>query len=91
MEQDKQEEQLHPPEEWIEQVSTGTDESSELITVSRNLWYPCRKVAESDGLYTQEHLALEVQFLPFQLDHFSVTFSLCLANMLFVSNKTEVE
>lgn len=91
MEQDEQEEQLHLPEEWIEQLLTGTNESSELIRMSRNLWSPCRKVAESDGWDTQEHLALEVQFFPFQLDHFSVTFSLCLANMFFVSNKKEIE
>lgn len=48
MEKDE-EEQIHVPEEWIEQLLTGTDESSELIRMSRNLWSTCRKVAEFDG------------------------------------------
>lgn len=94
MEKDEQEEQLHVPEERIEQLLTGTDESSELIRMSRNLWSTCRKdqpvggPSEFDGWYTQKHLALEVQFLPFQLDHFSVTLS-CKHVLCFQKKETE--
>lgn len=47
MEQDKQEEWLHPPELWTEQILTGIDEIAELMSV----WQPLILVADDSKIW----------------------------------------